>query len=139
MNKNHSDVEKFVKSLKISDNNENGDKTATNITIFARDRCMIATNGSNVNSSNHSLIIWIFLGITIAIMSIGFTSVCVGISNSQAERFAHSVKSVAACEDKNPNKVHNEMRQLYGYNKYANMSIWSYYSAMKNLSDRKCD
>lgn len=61
------------------------------------------------------------------------------INERQANRVQALIKKVSQCEKKTPNTIHNELKLLYGYNRYREMPAKVYYSVEESLVKRLCD
>ena len=60
------------------------------------------------------------------------------INTLQAENIKQMVKTVASCENKHPNRIHNELKKQFGYHSYKNIPPSIYEQIKTILNNRLC-
>lgn len=60
------------------------------------------------------------------------------INTLQAEHIKQMVKTIAHCENKHPNRIHNELKKQFGYRSYKNISPVVYDKIKNLLNNRLC-
>jgi hypothetical protein len=108
------------------------------INITATGQNIIAVNGSKIKTGWRipRWLSWMLIPALFVLSFLVFLNL--KISSAQAQTFSDSVMIVAECEHKHHNKIHSEFRKKYKYRAYADMSVGDYYSAIQELSSRKC-
>ena len=135
----HQSVENFVKSLVENTNGkqteQKSDNEKTNLTINAHDRNTIVIGKHKTFDLKYwgTMLIYIIITVFVFIMYIN-----TNISVRQSDDFANLVKSVSECEGKSINTIHREMRNVYNYSKYSDMTKLDYWCARHNLIQRNC-
>ena len=130
-------LKKIIKSFVPANENNPTDKNSccSNLTIVARDQGQVAIgHGQNRN-------IRIFMGLPILgiIVFVATILTRLPISVNMAQNIADTAAAIAKCENKHPNKIHNELKSKYGYQSYSRIGIIKYYQIMRYLTPRtKC-
>lgn len=110
--------------------NDNPNEKATD-----SDRNQIFNNKRSKHLAKVTIIPWVLLFIFVIIA--GFFWMTSQISIRQAKILKASIASVAICEHKHMNKIHNELKTKYRYKDYSEIPFYKYTIIMHDLNSRK--
>lgn len=120
-------LKNIIKSFIPANDNPNDNATAG-------DRDQISNNKRPKHLAKATIIPWVILLIFVIVA--GFFWMTSQISIRQAKVLKASIASVAICEHKHMNKIHNELKTKYRYKDYSEIPLYKYTVIMHDLNSR---